>query len=214
MGAGQRFRKKEEVSKLNMENGIKRSFEIIFVCISNRVRSVFSEFLLRKMLGEKDKRLKGEIRVSSAGFIPQEMKDLFAKVNIPFPNPFYNRPMSEITWSALVKKGIEVSDQWRSKELTPKMVKESDLIITALPLQKERLTQLFPEVRSKIFTLREISNWNGYLCLDDVGGVPMDNTFWYYVEENPEYVSKVLWEVEKILVHAFPNILEKLGLKA
>lgn len=196
-----------------MENGIKRSFDIIFVCISNRVRSVFAEFLLRKMLGEKDKRLMNQVRVSSAGFIPQKMRDLFAEINIPFPNPFYNRPMSEITWSALVEKGIEVSDQWRSKELTPEMLKESDLIITALPLQKEGLTQLFPEVRSKIFTLREISNWTDYLILDDVGGVPMDHTFWHFVEENPEYVSKVLWEVEKILVRGFPNILKKLGLR-
>lgn len=196
-----------------MENGIKRSFEIIFVCISNRVRSVFAEFLFRKMLGERDKRLRDEISVSSAGFIPQKMRNLFAELNIQFPVPFYNRPMSEITWSTLVGKGIKVPDQWRSKELTPEMLKESDLIITALPIQKEGLTQLFPEIGSKIFTLREISNWNDYLTLDDVSGVPLDNTFWYYVEENPKYVSKVHSEVEEILVRGFPNILEKLGLR-
>ncbi len=197
-----------------MGNEIGRSFGVLFVCIANRVRSVFAEFLLRKMLDEKDKRLMNEIRVSSAGFVPSKMRDLFAELNIPFPNPFYNRPMSETTRSTLIGKGIEVSDQWRSKELTPKMVKESDLIITALPHQKEGLTQLFPEIGSKVFTLREISHWNGYLNLDDVNGVPMDNTFWDYVEENPEYVSKVLWEMEEILIRAFPNILEKFGLKA
>ncbi|MGB9628814.1 MAG: hypothetical protein ACPL6D_09140 [Thermodesulfobacteriota bacterium] len=197
-----------------MENARKRPFEVIFVCISNRVRSVFAEFLFKKMLAEKEQSLMNEVKVSSAGFIPQKMKDFFTEANILLPNPFYNRPMSEITWFALLEKGIEVSDQWRSKELTPEMVKESDLIVTALPHQKEGLIELFPEIGSRVFTLREISRWKDYLTLDDVGGVPLDHTFWHHVEENPEYVSKVLWEVEKILVHAFPSILEKLGFKA
>lgn len=187
---------------------------VIFVCISNRVRSVFAEFLLKKMLADRDKRLMDEVRVSSAGFVPQKLKNLFTKENILFPNPFYKRPMATTTRSALLEKGIEVSDEWRSKELTPEMVREADLIIIALLDQKEELIKLFPEVRSKVFTLREISNWNDYLTLDDVGGVPLDNTFWYFVEENPEYVSKVLLEMEEILVRGFPNILEKLGLKA
>ncbi len=197
-----------------MGNGIKRSCGVIFVCISNRVRSVFAEFLFKKMVVEKDQRLMNEIGISSAGFIPQKMRNLFKELNILFPNPFYNRPMSEITRSALIEKGIEIPDKWRSKELTSEMVKESDLIITALPYQKEALSQLFPEVGSRFFTLREISQWKGHLTLDDVTGVPLDNTFWHYVEENPIYVSKVLWEVEEILIRAFPNILRKLRLRA
>jgi len=184
---------------------------LIFVCVRNRVRSAFAEFLFAKMLAERDERLVNEVKVSSAGFFPQEFKDQLAEVHVSFPDPFYNRPMAQATRSALLKKGIVVSAEWRSKELSPEMVNDADLMITAHPEQKEELINLFPKAQSKIFTIREISKWDGYLVFEDSTGLPMDDTFWDYVEENPDYVSKVISETEKTLVRAFPNILKQLG---
>ncbi len=188
-------------------------FHVVFVCISNRVRSVFSEFIFARMLAESKRPVNG-VKVSSAGFIPQKLRDQLAKVHVSFPNPFYNRPMAPTTRAALSKKGIIVSTDWRSKELCLEIVQEADLMITALPEQKEELIKLFPKAGSKIFTTREISKWDGYLIFEDATGLPMDNTFWDYVEENPDYVSKVISETEETLIRAFPNILKKLGLES
>ncbi len=187
-------------------------FHLVFVCISNRVRSVFSEFLFPKMLSEVDKRLLGQVKVSSAGFMPVKVRERMEKMDVAFPEPFYQRPMAEITRATLLQRGFAVPQEWRSKELTPEMIEEADLIITALPEQKEELSQLYPKARSKIFSIREMSNWEGYLFFEDFTILPKGHTFWDYVEGDPEYVSKVIAFTEETLVRAFPNILRELGI--
>jgi protein-tyrosine-phosphatase len=165
------------------------------------------------MLAESGRSVHG-VKVSSAGFIPQKLRDRLAKVPISFPDPFYNRPMAETARAALLKKGIIVPTGWRSKGLSPEMMKDADLIITALPEQKEELIKLFPKARPKISTTREMSKWDEYLLSEDFTGLPLDHTFWDYVEENPDYVSKIILETEEALVRAFPNILRQLGLES
>jgi len=165
------------------------------------------------MMGEKDARLNGRVKVSSAGFIPQKVRDRLARVPVKFPDPFYNRPMAEITRATLFKKGIVVPEEWRSKKLTSEMLEDADLAITALPEQKEELISLFPKAQAKIFTIREMARWDGYLFFEDFAIPPMDDTFWDYVDGNPEYVSKVISLTEETLIRAYPNILESLGLR-
>lgn len=191
---------------------MKTPLHLIFVCISNRVRSVCSEFLFPKMLSEMDKRLVDQVKVSSAGFMPAKVRERLEKMEVNFPEPFYQRPMAEITRATLLQKGFAIPQEWRSKELSPKMVEEADLIITALPDQKEELSQHYPKARSKIFSIREMSNWEGYLFFEDFTILPKGHTFWDYVEGDPEYVSKVIAFTEETLVRAFPNILKKLGI--
>ena len=191
----------------------KRPLHLIFVCISNRVRSTFSEFLFTKMMIERNERLIDQVKVSSAGFIPKKLRDQLTEMHISSPKPFYNRPMADTTRAALLKRGFDVSEEWRSKELSPEMVMDTDLIITALPEQKEELISLFPKAQAKIFTMREISKWDGYLFFEDFKIVPMDDSFWDYVEGNPDYVSKVISLTEETLIRAFPNILKQLGVR-
>jgi len=111
----------------------------------------------------------------------------------------------------LLKKGLDVSGDWRSKELSPEMVENADLMITALPEQKEELISLFPKAQAKIFTLREMSKWDGYLFLEDFTIPPMDETFWDYIEGNTDYALKIISLTEETLIQAFPNILKQLG---
>jgi protein-tyrosine-phosphatase len=186
------------------------SLSLIFVCVSNRVRSVYAEFLFGKMLKERDGEPDGEIEIGSAGFIPERITNLLASSHISSPEPFYNRDMSQITREALRNKGIVVPDRWRSKELTPERIAEADLIITALPDQKRELLDRFPTARNKVFTLREMSKSEKYLLQEDFSAVPMDDTFWDYCEENPDYVSRIIREMEEILQCAFPHILQEL----
>lgn len=183
---------------------------VMFVCVGNNVRSAFAEFLFAKMLVEKSDGFRGMPRVLSAGFVPQKLKDQLGKAQISFPAPFYGRPMSEVARSVLLEKGIAVPVEWRSKEINQKMVKDADLTIAMLPEIKEELRHLFPEARNKVFTLREISEWDGYFFIEDYDALPLNDDYWYFVEEDTQFVSKMLFTVEKALVLAFPNIIEKL----
>ncbi len=185
---------------------------LVFVCVSNRGRSVLAEFLLPRIVNETAEDLLDRIKVTSAGFIPQAIKDHLAELNIDIPAPFYGRPMAETTRSFLAERGAIVPPDWRSKELTAATVEEADLIITAIPQQKEDLSNLYPDTRAKIFTIREISRWDGRLKFEDFTRLPKDNTYWEYVEENEEYVTTILCEMEECLTLAFPHILRQLGM--
>jgi protein-tyrosine-phosphatase len=191
----------------------KPTVHLLFVCVSNRVRSPFAEFFFQKMMSQRGGRLKNRVKVSSAGFISNKMKDFIAQSHTVSPDPFFGRPMAETTHTALVSHDIVVPADWESKELGPEMVKDADLIITARPDQKEALVILYPDSLARIFSIREISKWNEYLFSEDFRTVPADKNFWDYAEEDPDYVSKVLAETQKLLVRAFPYILDQLGLE-
>ncbi|MCX5813775.1 MAG: hypothetical protein NT178_14695 [Proteobacteria bacterium] len=194
---------------------MKDLLHLVFVCIGNRNRSPFAEFFFSKLISERDKMLVDKIRVTSAGFIPRKMKNKMAELHINPPEPFFGRPIAESTLVALLSHGITVSDKWRTSALTPEILDEADMIIAVLPDQKKDLAELYPKIKAKVFTIREISKWDGYLVQEDYGfkDIPEDNTLWNYVEENPDYVSNILHEMEKMLVKAYPHILERLGLK-
>ena len=183
---------------------------VVFVCVANRVRSAFAEFFFLKVLSEKSDRLAREVSASSAGFIPQKLKEQLAKAHVSFPEPFFNRPINELTRAALLEKGIVVPAEWRSKELNREIVKSADLIITLLPEQSEEIVSFFPEAEGKVFTLREISKWDEYVIFEDYNAPPLNDNYWHFVEEDPNYVSKLISAMEESLIRAFPNILQRL----
>ena len=179
--------------------------EVLFVCVGNRVRSIFAELFLADMFGKNGI----DISVSSAGFFPQGLKDLLNKNQIPSPEPFYNRPMSEVTKTALHEKGIGVPAGWRSKELNPEMVKKADLLITALGMQKDELASRYQEARDKIFSIRELLKTEDYLFFEDFTKVPMDASFWQYCEEDLEYVTRIIRTWVQTLIQAVPIIIKQ-----
>ena len=186
---------------------------LVFVCVGNRNRSPFSEFFFSKLISERNKSLVDAIRVTSAGFVPQMIKEKMAECHISLPKPFFCRPLARTTRKALRLQGITVPDGWRTKALSSEMVEEADMIITSLPDQKEDLVMLYPMEAAKIFTIREVSQWEDYLLQEDPDykRIPWDNNFWDFVEENAPYVASMLSEVEKMLIAAYPNILNHLG---
>jgi len=181
---------------------------VTFVCVRNRVRSTFARFYLEDFL-----RKRGETAtVSSAGFVPQVLKDQLAGAGIPFPVPLFDAPMSRLTREFLLEKGIRVPQDWRSKALNAEMVDRAILIITALGPQKDELCDLYKQASAKIVSIRELSENQGYLVSEDFSALPLDQNYWYYAEEEPGYVSRVLREWEKTLVSAIPNITARLGM--
>lgn len=186
---------------------------LVFVCIGNRNRSPFAEFFFSKLISQRDKQLVDRISVISAGFMPQRMKDKMAILKIGAPNPFFGRTLPQATRTVLLRHGIKVPDVWRSQELTPELVDRAELIITALPDQKNDIARLYPKVADIIFTIREISQWEGYLLQEDYdfNKIPRDGSLWSYVEENFDYVANILSEIEKMLIKAYPNIMIRMG---
>src|SRR5512139_1917737 len=114
---------------------------VTFVCVRNRVRSTFARFYLEDFLRKRGEKA----TVSSAGFVPQVLKDQLAGAGIPFPVPLFDAPMSRLTREFLLEKGIRVPQDWRSKALNAEMVDRATLIITALGPQKEELCDLYKE---------------------------------------------------------------------
>lgn len=188
--------------------------DLLFVCIRNRVRSPFAEFLFRKMLEVRGDGLEEQIRVSSAGFEPAEFRELMITKNISPPEPFYGVSMSEPTLSELRKRRIAPPEGWRSRELVPDDVKNSSLIIVALMQQKQQLQVLFTEAAGKVFTTREIAGREGLLTHEVFSLLPFDHSFWWFCEENPDYVGKILSEMEEVLIDGFHTILRHLGIEA
>ena len=201
--------------KKDDKKGYKVKCLLVFVCIGNRNRSPFAEFFFSKLISERNKELAPKITLSSYGFIPQKMKKKIAATEVGFPDPFFGRPLALSTRTVLLKEGIAVPERWKTKPLTPEVVKEADMIITMLLEQKMDLIDLYPEAVSKICTIREISQWDGPLSWDDHPKhrrIPSDINFWDYVEEDLDHVSIALSEMKKMLIMAYPDILDKLGL--
>jgi protein-tyrosine-phosphatase len=203
------------MNKKDDKRGYKVKRLLVFVCVGNRNRSPFAEFFFSKLISERNKKLAPKIRLSSYGFIPQKLKEKIAAMHIAFPDPFFGRPLALSTRTVLLKEGIAVPERWKTKPLTPEVVKEVNMIITVLAEQKMDLIDLYPEAVTKIFTIREISQWDGPLSWDkdlEYGRIPSDINFWDYVEENIDHVSTILSEMKKMLLMAYPHILDKLGL--
>jgi protein-tyrosine-phosphatase len=120
--------------------------------------------------------------------------------------------MSRLTREFLLEKGISVPQDWRSKELSREMIDRSDLIVTALVPQKQELCELYKEACDKISAIRDLSENTGYLLSEDFSALPLDQNYWYYAEEDPRHVSKVLLEWEQSLISAIPKITRRLGM--
>jgi len=180
---------------------------VTFICVRNRVRSTFADFYLADMLAERAEKA----AVSSAGFMPRALTDQLVEARIPMPEPFFERSMSELTRAALVKKGISVPDGWRSRGLTLEVIEAADLLVTALGEQKEELSKIYKDARDKIFSIRDLAEREDYLLFEDFSAPVLDENYWHYVEEDPEFVSEILRVWEETLIKAIPNILRQLG---
>ncbi len=186
---------------------------LLFVCIRNRVRSPFAEFLFRKMLQERSKGAEPQITVASAGFYPPGLREEFVTKGVSTPDHLYGVSMSGPTLEELGRRGASPPEGWKSRELVADDVRNSDLIVVALEQQKEELLGFYPEALGKVFTTREISGQEKPLIHEVFSILPFDDTFWTFCEESPDYVGKVLSEMEEVLISGYDTMLRHLGIE-
>jgi len=112
---------------------------VLFVCTGNSCRSVMAKGLLEKKIKEKGRQ---DIEVLSAGIM---MSGGLEATNE--------------TKELLALEGIDVSGH-HSQRATKDMVKKSDIILVMERLQEKRILELFPEVKLRVFLLKEFAKIN------------------------------------------------------
>lgn len=122
--------KKEEIVKVAGKK------TILFVCTGNSCRSVMARALLEKKIKEKGRQ---DIEVISAGVA------MLAGL-----------PATRETAILLEREGIDVSGH-RSQRVTIRMIKKSDIILTMEKTQEELIKEWAPQVKNRIFLLKEFA---------------------------------------------------------
>ncbi|MFA5092611.1 MAG: L-threonylcarbamoyladenylate synthase [Candidatus Omnitrophota bacterium] len=114
-----------------------KSKRILFVCTGNSCRSVMAEAYLRKVLKNQGR---NDVEVASAGMMALE-----------------GMGASEETRQVLARQGMDVSDH-RTQRVTKELVDEADIILVMEKIHEERILQLEPEVKNRLFLLKEFAN--------------------------------------------------------
>jgi len=123
--------------------------DILLVCTGNSCRSPMAEGFLKKAWKEKKKR---EIKIHSAG-----------TSTLPGLKP------TEFAVKVMKEYDIDISKHL-STPLTEKTIKEADLILTMENRHKEKICEICPSAREKVFLLKEFGLRKEEEIFDPMGG--------------------------------------------
>jgi tRNA threonylcarbamoyl adenosine modification protein (Sua5/YciO/YrdC/YwlC family) len=140
--------KKEEIEAV-----VKKKV-VLFVCTGNSCRSVMAKALLEKKLKEKNR---DDVEVLSAGIMM--LGGLSA---------------TEPTIEVLKREDIDVSGHF-SQKLTKEVLKKCDIILVMERLHEQRVLELTPEAKNRLFLLKEFAKMNdSQLDIADPIGKPQE----------------------------------------
>ena len=126
---------------------------ILLICTGNSCRSVMAEAIMRKRLYEMGN---DNIEVKSAG-----------------TRALNGLPPTDETITVMKEDGVDVSG-YKTKNVTPDMIKKADLILAMEPMHKDDIVRLVPSAVSKTYLLKEYKsdsriNPKGFSIHDPIG---------------------------------------------
>lgn len=150
--------------------------KILFVCTSNVCRSVIAESLLKSKIENLNNQ---NIEVYSAGILAQNG-------DIPMHNVV----------EALLEIGINVKE-YKSKNIQNINLSEMNLILCATNSNKSMLIRMYPELKNKIYTIKEYS---------ELGEEDVIEPWGYDIAIYRKCVSEIENCIEKII----PKIIQEI----
>jgi protein-tyrosine phosphatase len=122
----------------------KATFKVIFVCTGNICRSPMAE----QMLIQKAEKNKLPITVVSAGVMAMT-----------------GDPMTPQSADAMTKRGFTPTKHI-SQDLTPKLLEEADLVLTATLDHRSAIARMLPKASKYSFTIDEFARLTSFLRAD------------------------------------------------
>lgn len=113
-------------------------YKVLFVCTANICRTPMAEYYLNHLV--KEEGLEELISVESAGTWAVE-----------------GMPAAESSQLVCAEEGLDLSNH-RSQPIDLYLMKQADLVLCMSIDHKYDLSQIFPHLKDKIFTLKEYSN--------------------------------------------------------
>ncbi|MFH0826344.1 MAG: L-threonylcarbamoyladenylate synthase [Candidatus Omnitrophota bacterium] len=151
-----------------------RKKSVLFVCTGNSCRSVMAKAWLQKLMKEKNRQ---DVEVLSAGIM---MMAGFGA--------------SHETAEVLKREGMDVSGHL-SQRISSEMIGRCDLILVMEKLHEEKILEMAPQVKNRLFLLKEFAKIEGnHLDIPD----PIGKSFEFYektfdlIRETVERVAQII----------------------
>lgn len=149
--------------------------KILFVCTGNTCRSVMAQGLLKNMLREEGIK---DVKVSSAGIAALPSFAIYGVLE-----------------KVLKEEEIEISNH-KPTRVTPQIVKDADLILVMEKRHKEAILEMAPEVKNRVFLLKEFAGEKKNLDIPDPIGQP-EEAYRSRLQEIKGYLFKILKKIKE-----------------